>query len=91
MNGEHWPLIRESYDRQRFRYLTELKRIGTQVSAFPSSMRKQMARSPMLVGTRRVAKVSTRNPKERRGSDASDDEGEVEIHFELLRAEDVSA
>ncbi|CAE6464621.1 unnamed protein product [Rhizoctonia solani] len=71
------------------RYLTELKRIGSQVSSFPSSMRKQMARSPMLVGTRRVAKASARNPKERRGSDASDDEGEVEIHFELLRAEDI--
>ncbi|KAF8688692.1 hypothetical protein RHS03_09437, partial [Rhizoctonia solani] len=71
------------------RYLTELKRIGAQISAFPSSMRKQMARSPMLVGTRRIAKASTRNPKERRGSDASDDEGEVEIHFELLRAEEI--
>ncbi|CAE6384073.1 unnamed protein product [Rhizoctonia solani] len=71
------------------RYLTELKRIGSQAATFPFLMRKQMARSPMLVGTRRVVKVSTRNPKERRGSDASDDEGEVEIHFELLRAEDI--
>ncbi|KAH7337817.1 hypothetical protein B0J17DRAFT_664321 [Rhizoctonia solani] len=71
------------------RYLTELKRIGPQVAAFPSTMRKQMARSPMLVGTRRVIKTPTRNPKERRASDASDDEGEVEIHFELLRAEDI--
>ncbi|KAJ1300947.1 hypothetical protein OPQ81_003373 [Rhizoctonia solani] len=71
------------------RYLTELKRIGAQVASFPSAMRKQMARSAMLVGTRRVTKASERNPKERRGSDASDDEGEVEIHFELLRAEDI--
>lgn len=49
-----------------------------------------MARSPMLLGTRRIVKKSARSPKERRASDASDDEGEVEIHFELLRAEDVS-
>ncbi|KAF8752076.1 hypothetical protein RHS01_07718 [Rhizoctonia solani] len=53
--------------------------MSAQISAFPSSMRKQMARSPMLVGTRRIAKASTRNPKERRGSDASDDEGEILI------------
>jgi hypothetical protein len=72
-----------------FRYLAELRRIGAQVSAFPSAMRKAMARSPMLLGTRRVVKKSTRSPKERRASDASDDESDVEIHFELLRAEDV--
>ncbi|CAE6531048.1 unnamed protein product [Rhizoctonia solani] len=71
------------------RYLTELKRIGSQAGTFPLIMRRQMARSPMLVGTRRVEKASTRDPKERRGSDASDDEGEVEIHFELLRAEEI--
>ncbi|KAG8744390.1 hypothetical protein FRC12_014812 [Ceratobasidium sp. 428] len=70
-------------------YLTELKRIGAQVSAFPSAMRKTMSRSPMLVGTRRVAKKSVRSPKERRASDASDDEADVDIHFELLRAEDI--
>ncbi|KAG8731231.1 hypothetical protein FRC11_004681, partial [Ceratobasidium sp. 423] len=73
------------------RYLTELKRIAAQVSTFPPTMRKQMTRSPMLVGTRRVVKASTRDPKERRGSDASDDEGETEMHFELLRAEDNKA
>ena len=71
------------------RYLTELRRIGPQISAFPSTMRKMMARSPMLLGTRRVVKQSVRSPKERRRSDASDDEGDVEIHFELLRAEDI--
>lgn len=53
-------------------------------------MRKVMAKSPMLLGTRRVVKAPTRPPKGRRASDASDDEGDVEIHFELLRAEDVS-
>ncbi|CAE7228758.1 unnamed protein product [Rhizoctonia solani] len=71
------------------RYLTELKQIGAQAATFPLVMRKQMARSSMLVGTRRIAKASTRNLKERRGSDASDDEGEVEIHFELLRADEI--
>ncbi|KAG8743102.1 hypothetical protein FRC10_000402 [Ceratobasidium sp. 414] len=70
-------------------YLTELKRIGARVSAFPSVMQKAMSRSPMLVGTRRVAKKSVRSPKERRASDASDDEGDIDIHFELLRAEEI--
>ncbi|QRW13174.1 hypothetical protein RhiLY_12173 [Ceratobasidium sp. AG-Ba] len=70
-------------------YLTELRRIGAQVAAFPAPMRKAMARSPMLVGTRRIVKKSTRSPKERRNSDASDDENDIDIHFELLRAEEI--
>jgi hypothetical protein len=45
----------------------------------------------MLLGTRRVVKKSVRSPKERRASDASDDEGDVDIHFELLRAEEVGS
>ncbi|KAG9078227.1 hypothetical protein FS749_009799, partial [Ceratobasidium sp. UAMH 11750] len=70
-------------------YLAELKRIAAQISAFPSVMRKAMSRSPMLVGTRRVAKKSVRSRKERRASDASDDESDMDIHFELLRAEEI--
>ncbi|KAG8709370.1 hypothetical protein FRC08_018378 [Ceratobasidium sp. 394] len=70
-------------------YLAELKRVAAQISAFPSVMRKAMSRSPMLVGTRRVAKKSMRSPKERRASDASDDESDMDIHFELLRAEEI--
>ncbi|KAG9080781.1 hypothetical protein FRC06_006170, partial [Ceratobasidium sp. 370] len=70
-------------------YLAELKRIAARVSAFPSVMRKAMSRSPMLVGTRRVAKKSVRSPKARRASDASDDESDMDIHFELLRAEEI--
>jgi Protein of unknown function (DUF3684) len=66
------------------RYLEELRRIASNVGRIEKVTQERMRRTPILLGLRRTMRDNAKAPP-----DDSDDEGNADLEYQLLRPSEV--